>query len=158
MDNPKCPRCEQNNALLREGEFIICRNPGCRYVDPTLPEFNLILTRNVLRVIQARTRSGIGLRTTETDELFRLAVMGARPSNVSHNDGSDAARSWFNVGPRSGLMKEVLFDLRSRQHIKFVTEERPSYCWIVPFNWRDDPRAGYVHVPKHEVPEPFDLW
>lgn len=158
-DNPNCPKCGHHNALLRNSYgFLICRDCG-KVSEPD----DLILQKRVLDVVRSRTREGIGIRTTESDELFRLAVLGPKPYNLSWNDGSDSAKAWYGVIPERELMKGILTKLAASKHIKFVTEQpkgdrlRGDYCWVVPADWVDRPKAGYIHVPK--VPcEPFDLW
>lgn len=153
MDNPSCPKCGHYNAMLRSGDFVICRD--CGFLDENQPDFRIDIKRRVLAVVTSRTRSGVGIRTTEAENLYRLAVVGPGPS-AGYNDGSDAAREWYKHRPRTGLMTSVLLELRDQGYIKFVTEG--SYCWIVPADWKDAPRVGYIHVQKREVPEPFDLF
>ena len=110
------------------------------------------MLKRVLQVIKQRNSSGVGIRTTETAELYRLAVLGtARRPKAGHHDGSPEADAWFSVIPSRGLMSGLLKAMEEEGLIEFIG--RWGYFWIVPVGY---PRKSSEVVPWRNTD--LDRW
>lgn len=109
------------------------------------------LKKQMLDVIKRRTARGVGVRTTEVEDVWREAS-GFKKPNSGYNDGTPEAKNYYDKFPQPrNLPANLVRELNAESKLKWFSGG--GYCWMVPTGYE-----GHIGIKGSYVNQPHDLW